>query len=453
MSDSEQHRLESDGSQDHDESRAGGNADDYGGSPRPDAMIRAMDEGQIAALRAVGREWDKVSAGPQAWREALPVDPAIGAYAGEGEFRPARFTRVVSMARRDGQPRPIETTSVSGTPTTRLGRADQALRRVVEGPPLDESTLAAERMRKLVALPVLSADALSSVAYGPQAMLAVLALAGLPGLAYSLPVGGAIVVLMLAVGVSHRQTIRAYPQGGGSYVVATEELGRIPGLMAAAGLLIDYVMTVAVSIASGVAAMTSAFQSLQPVAVWIGVAVIVVLLAGNLRGVGRDGSGSAVPTYAFAVAIGSLVIAGLVHSAARGFSPVPSHHLAIAESLSVLLVLRAFASGSTAMSGIEAISSAVPSFQPVEWRNARITLTWMVALLVGSAPARHATAGGWQVVSAVWWTPRRAGRGAVHGSGPGCRRGGGALRVRSRPRWPRRLRTLPGRVSSTSASA
>ena len=363
--------------------QAGGNGDDYGGSPRSDAVIPALDEGQLAALHAVGREWDKVSAGPHVCRGPLPVDPAVAAYAEEGEFRPARFTRVVSVAGRAGQVRPIETTSVSEIPRTRLGRADRALRRVVEGPPLDESALATERMRKLVALPVLSADALSSVAYGPQAMLAVLVLAGLPGLSYSLPVGGAIVLLMLAVGVSFRQTIRAYPEGGGSYIVATEELGRIPGLMAAAGLLIDYVMTVAVSIASGVAAMTSAFQSLQPVAVWIGVAVIVVLLAGNLHGVGQAGSGFAVPTYAFIVAIGSLVIAGLVHSSARGFSPVPSHHVAIAESLSVLLVLRAFASGSTAMTGIEAISSAVPSFQPVEWRNARITLTWMVALLIG----------------------------------------------------------------------
>lgn len=382
MSDPEQDRPESDGGQDRNGNQSGGSAGDYGGSPRPDAMMPALDEGQLAALRAVGRKWDKVSAGPQVWREALPVDPAAGAYAGEGEFRPARFTRVVSVAGRDGQLRPIETTSVSETPATRLGRADRALRRVVEGPPLDESALAAERMRKLVALPVLSADALSSVAYGPQAMLAVLVLAGLPGLSYTLPVGGAIVLLMLAVGVSYRQTIRAYPQGGGSYIVATEELGRVPGLMAAAGLLIDYVMTVAVSIASGVAAMTSAFPSLQGAAVWTGVAVIVVLLAGNLRGVRQAGSAFAVPTYAFIVAIGVLVIAGLVRSAQRGFSPVPAHHLAITESLSVLLVLRAFASGSTAMTGIEAISNAVPSFQPVEWRNARITLTWMVALLV-----------------------------------------------------------------------
>ena len=323
MSDGEQRRPESDGAQDRDGGNVGGGADDVGGSPRPDAVIPALDEGQLAALRAVGREWDEASAGPQVWREALPVDPGVGAYAGEGEFRPARFTRVVSAAARDGQLRPIETTSASETPATRLGRTDRALRRVVEGLPLDVSALAAERMRKLVALPVLSADALSSVAYGPQAMLAVLVLAGLPGLSYSLPVGGAIVLLMLAVGVSYRQTIRAFPQGGGSYIVATEELGRVPGLTAAAGLLIDYIMTVAVSIASGVAAITSAFPSLQPATVWMGVAVIVVLLAGNLRGVRQAGAAFAVPTYAFIVAIGSLVIAGLVHSAARGFRPVP----------------------------------------------------------------------------------------------------------------------------------
>ena len=238
-------------------------------------------------------------------------------------------------------------------------------------------------MRKLVALPVLSADALSSVAYGPQAMLAVLVLAGLPGLSYSLPVGAAIVVLMLAVGVSYRQTIRAYPQGGGSYIVASEELGRVPGLMAAAGLLIDYVMTVAVSIASGVAAITSAYPSMQPATVWIGVGVIVIPLAGNLRGVRQAGAVFAVPTYAFIAAIAALVAAGLVHAAGRGFHPVPARHLAAMQAVTVLLVLRAFASGSTAMTGIEAISNAVPSFKPAEWRNARITLSWMIGLLIG----------------------------------------------------------------------
>ena len=139
-------------------------------------------------------------------------------------------------------------------------------------------------MRKLVALPVLSADALSSVAYGPQAMLAVLVLAA--SLACRTPCPSAArSCSMLAVGVSYRQTIRAYPQGGGSYIVSSEELGRIPGLTARTGLLIDYIMTVAVSIASGVAAITSAFPSLPQATVWMGVAVIVVLLAGNLRGV------------------------------------------------------------------------------------------------------------------------------------------------------------------------
>ena len=257
------------------------------------------------------------------------------------------------------------------------------MRRLLEGPPLDASAIAVERMRKLVALPVLSADALSSVAYGPEAMLAVLVLAGAAGLSYSLPVGGAIMFMMLAVGVSYRQTIRAYPQGGGSYIVASEELGRIPGLIAAAGLLIDYILTVAVSIASGVAAITSAFGSLQPDTVWIGVGVIIVLLAGNMRGVRQAATVFAVPTYAFIAAMATLMVAGLVHAAGRGFHPVPARHLAVVQALTVLLVLRAFASGSTAMTGIEAISNAVPSFKPVEWRNARITLSWMIALLIG----------------------------------------------------------------------
>jgi amino acid transporter len=360
-----------------------GDGQDRAGTPRPDALIPALDQGQLAALREVGREWDRVCADPQVWRQALPVDPSLGEHPEASEVRPGLFTRFVPVAGRDGQLPPIQTTNVSETPLTPLGRAGQALKRLVVGPPLDASAIAAERMRKLVALPVLSADALSSVAYGPQAILAVLVLAGLPGLSYSLPVGAAIVVLMLAVGVSYRQTIRAYPQGGGSYIVASEELGRVPGLMAAAGLLIDYVMTVAVSIASGVAAITSAYPSMQPATVWIGVGVIVILLAGNLRGVRQAGSLFAVPTYAFIAAMAALVIAGLVHAAGHGFHPVPARHLAIVQAVTVLLVLRAFASGATAMTGIEAISNAVPSFKPAEWRNARITLSWMTGLLIG----------------------------------------------------------------------
>ncbi|MFJ9029659.1 APC family permease [Streptomyces sp. NPDC102274] len=237
-------------------------------------------------------------------------------------------------------------------------------------------------MRKLVALPVLSADALSSVAYGPEALLAILVLGGAAGLAYSVPVGLAIVFLMLAVGLSYRQTIRAYPHGGGSYIVATDNLGRVPGLVAAAGLMTDYVLTVAVSVSSGMAAVTSAVPGLADDAVLGGVLVIAVLLAGNLRGVRQAGALFAAPTYAFIIAITALVSVGLYDAAGRDFEPVPTPPLHAVEGVGLLLVMRSFASGSTAMTGIEAISNAVPAFKPVSWRNARTTLSWMIGLLI-----------------------------------------------------------------------
>ena len=237
-------------------------------------------------------------------------------------------------------------------------------------------------MRKLVALPVLSADALSSVAYGPEAMLTVLVLAGSAGLGWSLPISGAIVFLMLAVGTSYRQTIRAYPQGGGSYIVATANLGRVPGLVAAAGLITDYVLTVAVSISSGLAAVTSAIPSLHSAVVPIGVAIIVILLIANVRGVRQAGALFAAPTYAFILAIALLVIVGLVDATGRGFHALPRPALHATQAVTLLLVLRAFASGSTAMTGVEAISNAVTVFKPPEWRNARTTLSWMIGLLV-----------------------------------------------------------------------
>ena len=143
-----------------------GDGQDHAGTPRPDALIPALDEGQLAALREIGREWDRASADPQVWRQALPVDPSLGEYPEASEVRPGLFTRFVPVAGRDGQLPPIQTTSVSETPPTPLGRAGLALKRLVFGPPLDASAIAVERMRKLVALPVLSADALSSVAYG-----------------------------------------------------------------------------------------------------------------------------------------------------------------------------------------------------------------------------------------------------------------------------------------------
>ncbi len=350
-------------------------------APSPDAPLTKLDERQLAVLARVGREWGRVCGNPETWRRALPVDPNLGSFPDAEDIRPTRFGRFVPI---QSAPLPeVEATSaadeVPASPPLRLG---QQLRRALLGPPLRSTAIARERMRKLVALPVLSADALSSVAYGPEAMLAILVLAGSGGLGYSLPIAGTIAFLMLAVGVSYRQTIRAYPHGGGSYIVASDNLGRTPGLVAAAGLMTDYILTVAVSVASGLEAITSAVPSLSSDTVAIGVGVIAVLLAGNLRGVRQAGSLFAAPTYLFILAIFVLVIVGLIDAGGHGFHATARPHVSATESVGLLLVLRAFASGSTAMTGIEAISNAVPVFKPTEWRNARTTLTWMVTLLL-----------------------------------------------------------------------
>ena len=256
------------------------------------------------------------------------------------------------------------------------------IRRLLFGPPIRSSAIAQERMRKLLALPVLSADALSSVAYGPQAMLVILVLAGRAGLAWSVPISVVVGCMMLAVGLSYRQTIRAYPHGGGSYIVATENLGQVAGLVAAAGLITDYVLTVAISVASGLDAVTSAIPSLASAIVPIGLATIAVLLLGNLRGVRQAAALFAAPTYAFILAMALLVVVGVVDAAGRNFHPLPRPPVHAVQAVGLLLVLRAFSSGATAMTGIEAISNAVPAFKPVEWRNARTTLSWMIGLLL-----------------------------------------------------------------------
>ena len=311
---------------------------------------------------------------------SLPVDPSLGR---QPELSPpTRWGRLVHVRPGGASPDELEATIGDEGQAFDLQTASHHIRRAVLGPPLRSTAIAQERMRKLIALPVLSADALSSVAYGPEAMLAVLALAGGSGLGWSLPISAAIAFLMLAVGLSYRQTIRAYPHGGGSYIVASANLGRVPGLVAAAGLITDYVLTVAVSISSGLAAMTSAIPSLHSAVVPIGFALIAFLLAANLRGVRQAGGLFAAPTYAFIIAIALLVIVGLIDAGERGFRALPPPALHASQAVTLLLVLRAFASGSTAMTGIEAISNAVPAFKPVEWRNARTTLTWMIGLLI-----------------------------------------------------------------------
>jgi hypothetical protein len=250
-------------------------------------MLRELDGRELSGLRAVGAQWQGSVQHRASWQRALPVDPKLS-YESEPGGRRGRFVEIrIGRSEDSGD---LEAMPLAGETQSGSGRLGFVVRRVLMGPVLRSAAVAEERMRKLVALPGLSSDALSSVAYGPEAMLAVLVLAGSAELKLSLPVPGAIIVLMIAVGLGYRQVIRAYPQGGGSYRVASENLGSLAGLLAGAGLILDYILTVTVSIAAGVAAVTSAVPSLASATVPIGLAVIAILVAGNLRGVRAAGS-------------------------------------------------------------------------------------------------------------------------------------------------------------------
>ncbi|MFI5833933.1 APC family permease [Micromonospora sp. NPDC051300] len=342
----------------------------------PSAEFPPLGAEERAALGRLGARWH----GPRR-ADDLPVDPTLGRR--DHRPQPTRFGRLTPIDLFTvAEPDELIAAGPAHLPDDRRGRALSRLRRTLVGPPLASSSVLYERMRKLVALPVLSSDLLSSVAYGPEAMLAVLVLAGGAALGLALPLAALLVVLMVAVGLSYRQTIPAYPHGAGSYIVAGDNLGRTPGLAAAAGLMLDYVLTVSVSVAAGVHAVTSALPGLTRWTVPLGVLVIAVLLAGNLRGVRTAGNIFVLPTYAFVVVVLAVLAVGYAKAAGRGFAPVPPPAVPAAEGLGLLLVLRAFSSGAVSMTGIEAVSNAVPAFRPTEWRNARTTLGWMVAMLV-----------------------------------------------------------------------
>jgi amino acid transporter len=254
------------------------------------------------------------------------------------------------------------------------------LKRLVIGEPLATAAAGHERLTKLKALAVLSSDALSSVAYATEEIMRVLLLAGTAALTSSLPIGGVLVVLLFVVGFSYRQTIKAYPNGGGSYIVAKDNLGTLPGLAAAGSLLTSYTLTVAVSVAAGVKALTSAYPGLDAISTDIGVGVIVVITMINLRGIRESGSVFMLPTYVFLACMAALLGWGLFRF---GFGPptdVPVVQQAV-EPLTLFLMLRAFASGGAALTGVEAISDGVPAFQKPEWVNAQKTLTAMVVIL------------------------------------------------------------------------
>jgi amino acid transporter len=352
----------------------------------PDATVTAsaqlpeLDERALAALGEVGRAWAGCMPARGVWERALPVDRHLD-FTDPQRSRSGRFVRIRSK-RRGAEDDELEATPQAGERDSRSGRVAYALRHVLIGPALRSTAIAQERMGRLLALAVLSPDALSSVAYGPEAMMAILVLAGSSELKLSLPIGAALTVLMLSVGLGYRQVIRAYPHGGGSYIVASDSLGARWGLLAGAGLIVDYILTVAVSVASGVEAVTSAIPSLASGRVVIGLAVIVLLVAGNLRGARDAGAAFAAPTYLFVAAIALIVGAGLIKAGSHGFHPATAAPHRAIEEVGVLLLLRAFASGATAMTGIEVISNAVPVFHPPQARHARQTLSVMLGLLI-----------------------------------------------------------------------
>lgn len=263
----------------------------------------------------------------------------------------------------------------------------RSFKRLIFGRPLASERLESERLNKVTALAVLSSDAISSVAYATDQILAVLAILGTVALSYVVPISAVIVGLLVLVGLSYRQTIFAYPGGGGSYTVARENLGVMAGLVAAAALLTDYILTVAVSIASGIQQIGAAYPVLQPRSVVLCVAAVLLLMVVNLRGVRESGLAFRVPTYAFIVMMLALIIGGFIRLAGHPAlpvvpSPAPTGGVPGAlPAVGLLLLLRAFSEGCSAMTGTEAISNGVMAFKPPAQKNAATTLVWMVGIL------------------------------------------------------------------------
>ncbi len=271
------------------------------------------------------------------------------------------------------------------------------------GPPLATEDEKSQRIGAAKGIPIFGLDALSSAAYGPEAALTLLIPLGMAGVAYILPITVSIVVLLGIVFFSYRQTIEAYPQGGGSYTVATENLGVNAGLLAAASLMVDYILTAAVGISAGVGALVSAVPSLQPHTLLMCLGILLVLSIVNLRGVRETGGIFMVPTYSFIVCLLAMVALGVAKAVAAGGHPVPvvapPHLTSATVGVGAWLLIRAFASGCTAMTGVEAVSNGVMAFKDPTAKYAKLTLTIIIAILTVMllgiaylAPAYHVAA-------------------------------------------------------------
>jgi amino acid transporter len=261
------------------------------------------------------------------------------------------------------------------------------VKRVVLGARLASARLAEERLTKIKALAVFGSDPLSSSAYATEEILLILVLAGTGALFWSIPISLGITLMMIFVTVSYVQIVRAYPNGGGAYHVAHENLGRHPGLIAASALTIDYVLTVAVSTAAGVAALSSALPELQDYRLTVAVGMVALVTLINLRGVTESGTIFAIPTYGYVFTAFALIAAGLVQLA-RGeasgsilHTGSPEEELVATQGITLFLIMRAFSGGSTALTGIEAIANGVPTFKRPEVRNAQLTLIALAAVL------------------------------------------------------------------------
>ncbi|MDQ6421722.1 APC family permease [Paenibacillus sp. LHD-117] len=256
------------------------------------------------------------------------------------------------------------------------------IKRILIGRPLKSTELGEQKLNKKKALAILSSDALSSVAYGPEQILLVLVTVSMSAFWYSIPIAVGVLILLTALILSYRQIIFAYPHGGGAYVVSKENLGKYPGLIAGSSLLVDYILTVAVSVSAGTDAITSAFPGLHEYNVPIAVCFVILITILNLRGVTESASILAYPVYLFVLALFILIGVGLFDILSGGVSP--ERHAPIGTpvaGISLFLLLKAFASGSSALTGVEAISNAIPNFKTPAPNNASKTLMAMGILL------------------------------------------------------------------------
>ena len=297
--------------------------------------------------------------------------------------RRVRVSRPESRYFRYAAPGVVVARAAASDARTPIGRAWIGARRILFGSPIATAQELEQRLPKWKALAVFSSDVLSSVAYATEASMFTLLAVGTVAFSYLMPIAILIVALLVLVTFSYRQTIRAYPSGGGSYIVARANLGVLPGLVAAAALLTDYVLTVSVSVSSGVFNLASAFPALHDLTVPLIVAAILLVMVVNLRGIRESGTIFALPTYIFMVSVILLVVVGI----ARTMLGVPPHVTDVvpiqvqAETMSLLLLMRAFADGCSAMTGTEAISNGTPAFKPPEWKNAQKTMVAMATIL------------------------------------------------------------------------